>query len=229
MARRLTLPNELRPAGEQRAAELLKEYYTRPHRDGQEPNRAYTGALFDTWDTPGTREADADCFTPDDLLAVTCLSVDIPPRAASRLLTTQAATYNALLQAVGEDRHLVTVDPKTITKSWEPWQLYTEVRNLPGVGRTRTSKLLARKRPKLIPIQDEVVHELLGSPANFWVALCVELRDHGLHERLLDIHGRAGAHPAVTPLRVFDVIAWMVGKGFGPSGAPAITPPEPDA
>ena len=49
----------------------------------------------------------ADRFTADDLVAVTFLSVQVPPKAARVILDSEAEALNALLAAVGPDRDLV--------------------------------------------------------------------------------------------------------------------------
>jgi hypothetical protein len=36
------------------------------------------------------------------------------------------------------------------------------VRELDGIGRTRASKLLARKRSRLVPVVDDVLRDALG-------------------------------------------------------------------
>lgn len=43
------------------------------------------------------------------------------------------------------------------------WQLEQALRTVPSVGRTTASKLIARKRPRLYPIYDAVVGNVLGT------------------------------------------------------------------
>jgi len=75
-------------------------------------------------------------------------------------------------------------------------------------------KLLARKRPRLIPVYDRVVKTVTGGDRNYWVPLCRALQadDTALHRRLLRLREEAGLPAAVPGLRVSDVIAWMEGK-----------------
>lgn len=40
------------------------------------PGNAYAGASFDSWDSLGTHDTDANRFTADDFVAITMLSVD---------------------------------------------------------------------------------------------------------------------------------------------------------
>ena len=47
------------------------------------------------------------------------------------------------------------------------------------VGWVTAGKLLARKRPRLIPVWDNVVRCALGRPANAWIWLDDQLRGRG--------------------------------------------------
>ena len=82
--------------------------------------------------------------------------------------------------------------------------------SIKDLGETKVSKLLARKRPRLLPVYDEVVKKQVGNPVNIWESLRVALQaDEGLlAARLRRIGDEAGgAHLSV--LRVFDVVTWM--------------------
>lgn len=177
---------------------------------------SYTGAAWDEWDPSGRREQDVNEFTADDCVAVTLLSVNLSGSAAHRLLVRDRARYNALLVEVGPNRDLVEV-AQPITDDWPASVLYRAVRELPKVGRTKTSKLLARKRPALIPIWDSVIGGVTQAGDYFWEPLRQELRanDAELHRRLLRLRDQAGLSPPVTALRVFDVVCWMEGKDRG--------------
>lgn len=175
-----------------------------------------TGAAFDTWDSTGTRQADADRFTADDLIAVTFLSVDTPAPAAKALLRDRADQFSAFLVEIGPDRDLVNEDDPLLDH-WVGWRLMRELRNLNKVGATTASKLLARKRPRLRPIWDSVVASITGTFEAQWEPLRVALRanDMALHQRLLRLRDAAGLPAEVSPLRVLDVICWREGKDRG--------------
>ncbi|MFC5007261.1 DUF6308 family protein [Dactylosporangium cerinum] len=88
-------------------------------------------------------------------------------------------------------------------------ELWASIRSLQGVGRTITSKLLARKRPRLIPVQDAVVMKGLGDPTEFWEPLRRRLQE-GLHSQLVDVAAPVREVPAGTStIRVLDVLLWM--------------------
>ena len=208
----MRLPQSLQDSDDRRALAALKRYYGEVPAEQSSP---FTGARFDTWDSTGTRRNDQHRFTADDLVAVTFLSVDVPAVAAIRLLETQAAEFTRLLEALGQDRDLVD-EKEPWSDDWPGWTLWRELMNLPGVGATTASKLLARKRPRLRPIYDSVVAEVIGSK-NLWEPLraCLTAQPE-IHERLLRLHHHANLPDDVSALRVFDVVTWMEGKYGAP-------------
>lgn len=83
-----------------------------------------------------------------------------------------------------------------------------------GSGPVVAGKLLARKRPHLIPIYDIRIKRLFERPKadhSFWAALAAALRaDNGaFYDQLVCLRGKAGIGEDIGVLRVFDVIAWM--------------------
>lgn len=207
----LVLPRLLDPANHQGAIDALTRYYGTIAYADQKP---YTGAYFDTWDTTGTRAADANRFTADDLVAVSMLSVSVPSPAAIELLGRRAGSFSELLQDLGPDRDLVE-EKEEWPKDWAGARLWDELMSLPGVGATTASKLFARKRPRLRPIYDSVVASVIGS-RQIWRPLRVRLQsDADLHDRLLRLKCEAGLPDDVSAVRVFDVVTWMEGKAAG--------------
>ena len=94
---------------------------------------------------------------------------------------------------------------------WVGWRLWKRLVALPKVGPTRASKLLERKRPRLRPIYDSVVAEVIGT-RRLWEPLRAELQDNtGLHSRLVRLGEQAQLPSEVSAIRVFDVVAWMEG------------------
>lgn len=78
----LRLPATLATGSDAAAVAALTKYYGRPYLG----EGAYVGAQFDSWSSTGDRAGEADRFTADDLVAVTFLSVQIPPTAARAIL-----------------------------------------------------------------------------------------------------------------------------------------------
>ncbi|SKB04141.1 DUF6308 family protein [Aeromicrobium choanae] len=205
----MRLPQALQVPDDDGAIAALTRYYGTSRNLG-----SFTGARFDAWDSTGTRWANTNRFTADDLVAVTFLSVNVTAPAAIKLLDTRAEVFSSLLTELGPDRDLAE-EHEEWRDDWAGWTLWQELIELPGVGPTTASKLLARKRPRLRPIYDSVVANVLGSQ-RLWEPLRLQLTSEpALQERLLRLRRDAGLDEAVSALRVFDVIAWMEGK-FGP-------------
>lgn len=209
----IRLPRVLRDGDDAGAVDVLQEYFTRPLR---KTGYLRTGALWDSWDPSGNRGRDADVFTAEDLVAVTLLSVQVPAQGALFLLGESNASLNALLADVGPDRDLVDeVDP--LTPESPVWRLETALREIHGVGRTMASKLIARKRPRLFPIYDDVVGRELGTKVAHLEPVRGALCDGELHSRLQGLRDLAGLDEVVPAVRILDVLAWMQGKGYKPA------------
>ncbi|MCG7320845.1 DUF6308 family protein [Arsenicicoccus bolidensis] len=179
-------------------------------------NTGFTGGAWDTFDPSGRRSATADVFTADDLLSCALLSAPIRGRAAMDLLVLRADDFGALLDKVGPDREFVEIDDPDGPEFQPVRDLYSALVALPGVGETRATKLMARKRPHLVAIIDSVVKaSVFGGMPRQWGPLHGVLTADGgqIHDRLLRLRSRAGLPEAVTALRVFDVLAWMDGSG----------------
>ncbi|WP_329144609.1 DUF6308 family protein [Streptomyces sp. NBC_01456] len=89
-----------------------------------------------------------------------------------------------------------------------------------AVATVGAGKLLARKRPRLLPVYDAVVKKVFERPVSdltFWSDMRTELRsDEGaLVSHLEQIRDLAGIGRDIGVLRVLDVAAWMHGKGSG--------------
>lgn len=210
----MKLPPSLLDRSNERAVNLLRVYYS--PLGGR--NRGFTGGQFDSFDPSRSRAASTNTLTADDLLSLSLLSTPVPGRAALELLSRQRRRFELLLEALGPDRDLAT-EPSVAEDQFTPaWELWRALDDLPGMGPTRVSKLMARKRPRLIPIFDEVMaRTVFAGTTNHWSDLWSALRDSqsALHQRLIDIRETAGLDASVSPLRVFDVCAWMDGTENG--------------
>ncbi|OYD67503.1 DUF6308 family protein [Rhodococcus sp. OK302] len=211
----IRLPRVLRDGDDAGALDVLEEYFTRAV-----PKTGYlrTGALWDSWDPSGTRARDTDVFTAEDLVAVTFLSVQVPAQGVFVLLGDENAKLNQLLAAVGPDRDLVD-ESEPMTEESPTGRLETALRDIHGVGRIVASKLIARKRPRLYPIYDDVLgRELRTKSAHVEpVRQAMRERDGELHRKLLDLRNRAEIDESVPAVRILDVLAWMQGKGYKPN------------
>jgi hypothetical protein len=83
-----------------------------------------------------------------------------------------------------------------------------------GVGWVTAGKILARKRPHLLPVYDHVVACAVGQPEGFWSALHQALIENNaaLQARLARLRDSTGIS-GVSTLRVLDVALWMQHRG----------------
>ena len=206
-----------------RAAALLKDYYTEPISKG----RVRTGARFDSWAGGGDARGVVNTITADDMLAASFLSVPFEPAAVIGLLAERQLDITALLTEIPADLDLsdVTYDNfKALLGEESPaWKLWDILRGKDsggwGIGPTRASKLLARKRPRLIPIWDSVVGAETGLKNSLtqWSEWHDALNEDGraLATRLDNIRDQAELPYPVSQLRVMDVVLWMNGMDGG--------------
>jgi hypothetical protein len=102
--------------------------------------------------------------------------------------------------------------------AWELWQLLHDIKPRPQdrnrLGPVAAGKLLARKRPHLIPVYDSHVKKVLGRPRNdqtWWRDLrCLVTKDDALVSELKAVRTKAGA-AHLSLLRIFDIMCWMSG------------------
>ncbi|MGD8151040.1 DUF6308 family protein [Ornithinimicrobium sp. Y1694] len=206
------LTPSLRSTGSDRAVAVLQAYFA-PVGQGKD---GFTGGAWDTFDPSGTRAISPNIFTADDILSSSLLSTPIDPRAALQLILTRRPRFESLLEQIGPDLEFVRLESTEEGPFRAVRTLYRELMTLPGIGETRATKLLARKRPLLVPIVDSVlVREVFRGRDQHWAPLHQALRAHerALWNHLVDLRSRAGIPEAVSPLRVFDVLAWMDGTG----------------
>lgn len=172
----------------------------------------FTGSRFEHLAGGGDRPEVADRVTAEDLVAVQTLSVTVPAPVALDLLEGHLGAHlSDLLRVVPADLDMAqadTVHLKQGSPAYRAWELLFGQR---GVGWVTAGKLLARKRPRLLPVYDDVVRCALGHPTDFWLTLQAALREDGaaLHRQLLELRQAAGLPETVSALRVCDVVVWM--------------------
>ena len=105
------LPQALQTEDDGAAVALLDRYYGTK-------GRAYLGAEFDTWGKPGGVDPHPDRFTPDDVIALSFLSVPVGGLAARQLVRDQAEEFTALLTELGEDRDLADEMERCRRSGW---------------------------------------------------------------------------------------------------------------
>ncbi|MFB7288113.1 DUF6308 family protein [Actinacidiphila glaucinigra] len=199
---------------EGRAVQLLREYWGR-HSDG---SPRFTGSRFERLAGGGDEPSVAGRFTADDVMAVATLGVTLPARAALRLVEPSAEDrYGALLEQLPADVELADADQHLIARGGPAWQLWEHLRETDGIGPVAAGKLLARKRPRLLPVYDSVIKRVFSRPRNdlsFWSDVRSTLRaeERQLVRHLERVRVLAGIGDDITVLRVLDTMAWTHGK-----------------
>ncbi|GAS97131.1 uncharacterized protein RMCC_4097 [Mycolicibacterium canariasense] len=145
-------------------------------------------------------------FTTTDLLAVTLLDVALPPSSVRSLLESDASKFNGLLAAVPGDVDLWDASDEDLAHAEA---LYWALRKLPKVGRTRASKLMARKRPRLIPVVDSVIIEALHLGDDSWIALRACLSDPAVRDSIEASRPDNAPAESISTLRLLDAAVWM--------------------
>lgn len=199
------------------AVELVKEYFADNPATGL---ARYSGAYFERLGGGGDRPEVAYQITAEDLLAVSMLSVRVIRYYALHVLDYKGREISGLLAQIPVDVKLADDGAEHLIgqggPAWELWQLLHDIQ--PPLHRSRlgpvaAGKLLARKRPHLIPVYDSYVERVLGrtrTHGTWWRDLrCQLTRDAALVSELEAVRKRAGAGH-LSLLRTFDIMCWML-------------------
>lgn len=149
---------------------------------------------------------DPDRFGNDDLLSLNLLDESVTTPQIRELTS---GKYDELLMNIDSNVDITYLDGDLYDHAD---QLYRALRRIHGFGPTRVSKLLARKRPKLLPIRDSIVNEQLHlSGFSWWRSLAATMRQDSVTE-LLDEVTPPTQEDAPSRLRVLDAAIWMHGS-----------------
>lgn len=206
--------NEVAEARERGVAHTEAGRHVAAYFLGVKGKRAYAGAAFETIGHPWRVPATVDAITPADLLALGCLSSPVKKYTAAHLLDDSfQAQASALLAQIPADASIADPGAAAALADKSPAsQLYSLIRGIGGMGKVRTSKLMARKRPGLIPIRDANVEEILDATADetWWLpyhAMVTE-GEAPFIKQARRIHAALKLSALITPLRVVDVVLW---------------------
>lgn len=169
-----------------------------------DPGRGFAGDMFDGLDAGGLLARNpTDRFTVDDIAATSLLDVGFGPTAVRALLGSDR--IQEALAAVPDQCPLWEATPQDFEAGTRLWRM---VRGIDGVGRTRASKLLARKRPHLVPIVDSVIANALHLGDDTWLPLAAVLADRQLRQVIDDLRP-PHVSTEISTLRLLDVVTWM--------------------
>lgn len=198
-----------------RAVGLLRTYFS---------TGTFTGGRFERFAGGGDRADVANVITAEDIVAVSLLGVRIPGNPALAMLEELQPAISALLTQIPLGVDLWDAAEDAVSADAAANELWILLVGLPGIGWVTAGKLLARKRPQLIPVYDRVVHKALERPdpdSLFWTELRrVLLENPNVLTRLREIRDELSLFD-ISLLRILDVAIWM-----GAYGQPL---PVPDA
>lgn len=187
----------------------------------------FLGLNFETFGEGGN--GDPFAITASDLLAVSMLSVHVPAEAALAIIGQDAARISGLLrkldpsvrfEELGQGEFDDLLGPAGPAQ--ELWDLLRRNGSERwGIGATTASKIMARKRPHLIPIYDSVVADAtcMKSSRHHWSLWYQALAPHAapdanvsatltLSQRLGVLREQSGLSDK-SLLRILDVVIWM--------------------
>jgi hypothetical protein len=191
--------------GERDAGPAVRAYFAEPGAG----TSTYTGRLFEQFGGGGDREDSANSFTANDLIAVDSLSVRVPPEAAFAVLHGSVGDeLKSLLTDIPVNVDLGSPEAHThVIKGSPADRAWALLEAQPGIGWVTAGKLMARKRPRLLPVYDDVVRCVLGAPSDVWLSLDKGLADPDVGQLVAEL--RTSAPERVSALRVVDVAVWM--------------------
>lgn len=194
------------------AFDLAEWFEANARQIGEDYDRyftSFTGRWFEHFGAVG----DPNRFDASDLVAVETLSVQVPPEAAAKLLVTEPDRFNALLRRIPRSVDIWDASRETL-QDGPAAELHTLLRTLPGVDWVIAGKLLAAKRPRLIPVLDNKVKDLLQpATSRFWISMWDELSDESRRATVAQVCADAPAD--VSLLRRIDVALWMAATQQG--------------
>jgi hypothetical protein len=169
----------------------------------------FGGRHFERFSAMGSAEPNR--FAATDVLAVEALSVQVPPNSAAKLIDTEAEEFSTLLREIPADQDIWEVSASDLGEGSPALTLYRRLKVLDGVGPVTATKLMASKRPRLMPVIDSVVSAVLQPPGGwFWVPMRNQLADAGRRQKIAEVVSCAPDN--VTLLRRIDVAVWMYGS-----------------
>ena len=169
---------------------------------------AFTGSRYETFfvsDTPNE-------FTANDFIAVSMLSVNVPPRAAAWILVDNKSAFINYLEKVQPPEVSIVDDGADLSKSSDAYFLWKEIYSCRGIGETIASKLLATKRPNLFPIFDSHVAKALDlKPDFYWEPWQKFMKSNEGRKCVQSVRSIAENLKilGVSDLRLLDIIVWM--------------------
>lgn len=169
--------------------------------------QAFAGTSFLT-----LGKTEPDVITPSDLLAVTLMGELYPPKAVRGLLSAGPLRekVSRLLSEIPADLEIWEASAEELhSEDAAPVRLWRELDAFPYVGSTKVSKLLARKRPRLIPIYDRWIEKKVAPISDYWRVYYEFLSDSSARRKVDELRPDRMTAKELPTLRVLDTAVWM--------------------
>lgn len=164
-----------------------------------DPERPFAGRDFDHLGS-----SPPDRVTIDDLLAASLLDISWPPLVVRKVLNELSTPISRNLADIGQETDFWDASDQELRAADDLW--FTLV-GLKDVDKAKASKLMARKRPRLVPISDEVVMAI-GARGETWPVIRQCLQDESFRDTILVLRGKGSEDASV--LRLLDVALWTL-------------------
>lgn len=169
---------------------------------------AFTGSRYEEFFSVATPNE----FKAIDFVAVSMLSVNVPPRAAAWLLIDNRKVFINHLEKIQPSEVSIVDDGADLSKSSAAYFLWKGIHDCRGIGETIASKLLATKRPNLFPIFDSHVAKALDLKQDFyWAPWQGFMKSEEGRKCIQSVRSFAEnlKITGVSDLRLLDIIIWM--------------------
>jgi hypothetical protein len=197
---------------DERADELVRVFYDDEVASGYTPKADFAGESFTT-----LGDTDPNAIEPEDLIAVHLLGMTFRPSATKALIEDRESReeISGWLAKIPTtvDIWSEEVDFGAANQLWE-LIAQREKRIYRGVGGVVAGKLLARKRPRLIPIIDDVVMDLVPKPdsVTYWDLYRDYLRLDGRLDKVERLRPEGLSRDTTPTLRLLDTAIWIRGS-----------------
>jgi hypothetical protein len=178
--------------------------------------KPFTGAVFELFGADAHGANEIGCH---DLLSLSLLSTPVDGKTVRYLHENGEFQSEVSRRLTGIHDQDIWDAPTTSLDAAN--ELSDVLDGVPGLGETRVSKLLCRKRPRLIPISDAYVRDtivvsLSAGQGGRWTAYRAAFRaDPDLLAELALLRDETEPAGHLSLLRILDVIAWMKGREKG--------------
>ncbi len=140
----------------------------------------------------------------DDLLAVSLLDITWRPQVIRVLLMSHRQQLCDLLADIPRDVDLWDASDGALRHIDLTWDVLTSIE---GIGTASATKLLARKRPRICPISDNLVIRAVDVPGRTWDVLRCLLQDPEARAEVAALRPEVAAGASL--LRILDVALWV--------------------